>query len=305
MVMIQVRNSPSQRNKHRWRTMEPHKMIGNILVETGIITATTLERALERQKGTSKRIGIVLEEMGVITEEELAEALAKQTGYKSTTGFAQYPFKKELLTLVPDEIAICRMVFPLKRNETTLALAVNDPNDRETIDLLSRQTGLRIMPVLAPRHEIREAVKLHYMSGEVTDAEGRKKILVVEDSPSMVTVLKNTLEEEGYAVVTATDGLEGLKKAMQELPDLIITDALMPKMDGVTMMSTLRSSPETAMIPAILLTSQTAGEEEKKAFEAGFIDFILKPAQPIRVVSRVKRAFQIVESLRNVGGLRP
>jgi PleD family two-component response regulator len=79
----------------------------------------------------------------------------------------------------------------------------------------------------------------------------------------------------------------------------------MPKMDGISMMNALRSTPETATIPAILLTSQTAGEEEKKAFEAGFIDFILKPAQPIRVVSRVKRAFQIVESLKNVGGLNP
>jgi CheY-like chemotaxis protein len=285
------------------KTMDQHMKIGDILVQAGIITAITLERALARQKGTSLRLGIILEEMGVITEKELAEALAKQTGYKSTSGFAKLHFDQELLSLVPEEMAICRMIFPLKRNETTLALAIDDPNDRETLDLLARQTGLRIMPVLAPRHEIREAVKQHYMSGVVTDAGDKKKILVVEDSPSMVAVLKNTLEDEGYVVVTAKDGIEGLKMAMQELPDLIITDDLMPKMDGFTMMKNLRSSPETASIPAMLITSQSAGEEEKKAFDSGFIDFILKPAQPIRVISRVKRAFQLIETLKSVQGL--
>jgi CheY-like chemotaxis protein len=281
------------------------KKIGDVLVEAGIITETTLERALARQRGTSKRLGIVLEEMGVITEEELAEALAKQSGFKSTSGFAHYPFSRDLLDLVPEEMAICRMVFPLKRNETTLALAINDPNDRDTLDLLGRQTGLRIMPVLASRKEIREAVRRHYMPGDATYAGEQKKILAVEDSPAMLTVLRNTLEEEGYLVITAMDGLDGLKKAMQELPDLIITDALMPKMDGMSMMATLRSSPETSAIPAILLTGQTAGEEEKKALESGFIDVIHKPAQPIRVVSRVKRAFQIMESLKNVGSFGP
>lgn len=283
--------------------MDQHIKIGDILVQAGIITAITLERALARQKGTSLRLGMILEEMGVITEKELAEALAKQTGYKSTSGFAHLHFDKELLALVPEEMAICRMIFPLKRNETTLALAIDDPNDRETLDILARHTGLRVMPVLAPRHEIREAVKQHYMTGEVTDAGDKKKILVVEDSPSMVAVLKNTLEEEGYVVVTAKDGIEGLKMAIQEIPDLIITDDLMPKMDGFTMMKNLRSSPETAAIPAILITSQSAGEEEKKAFDSGFIDFILKPAQPIRVISRVKRAFQLIETLKSAQGL--
>lgn len=283
--------------------MEQRKKIGDILVEAGIITQLTLDRALARQAGTSHRIGIILEEMGVITEEELAQALAKQTGCKSTSGFANYSFPKELLGLVPDDIAIGRLVFPLKRNDTTLALATTDPADVETMETISRKTGLRIMPVLAPRHEIQEAVRRHYLAGETTEANGRKKILVVEDSPSMLTVLKNTLEEEGYLVLTAKDGLEGLKLAVRELPDLIVTDATMPKMDGQTMMRNLQGVPETATIPAILLTSKTAAEVEKMAFEDGFMDFITKPAQPMRVASRVKRAFQIMENIRNAGKL--
>jgi PleD family two-component response regulator len=273
------------------------KKIGDILVEAGLISATTLERALTRQKETSRRIGEVLQDMGVITEKELAEGLATQYGFRSSSGFANVSFDKALLALVPEDIAISRLVFPLKKNETTLAVAMDDPWDRETLDLLARKTGLTIMPVLAPLSEIREAVKRNYMGVEITVSSGRKKILVIEDSPSMVTVLRNTLEEEGYQVTVAQDGMEGLKKAMSELPDLIITDAIMPKMDGMTLMKMLRNAPATATIPVILLTSQSAAEAEKKAFEAGFIDYIIKPAPPLRVATRVKRAFQMMENM--------
>ena len=73
----------------------------------------------------------------------------------------------------------------------------------------------------------------------------------------------------------------------------------MPRMDGFGLMRAIKANPETAHIPIILLTSKASGEEEQKALESGFLDFIAKPVQPIRVVSRVKRAFEIIKNMKD------
>lgn len=281
--------------------MNPRKKLGHILVEAGIITTTTLDRALKRQQGTDRRIGAVLESMGVITEQELAEALAKQSGYQTANGFSGFAFEKSLLNLVPDEIAICKMVFPLKRNETTLALAINDPSDTQTIEHLSSTTGLKIMPVLAARREIHEAIKRNYMH-PVEGVKIGKQILVVEDSQAVSLIIKGALEKEGFGVIIAMDGLDALKKALTEKPDLIISDSMMPKMDGYSLMRALKANRDTAGIPVILLTSKASGEDEQKALEMGFLDFVSKPVQPARLTSRVKRAFLLIEKFKQLGG---
>ncbi len=97
--------------------MEKKKQLGELLVEAGIITVKTLERALERQRGTGKRLGIVLEEMGVITEWELADALARQFGFKTAKGFAGYSFPMALLDHVHEDMAVEKVVFPLKAQD--------------------------------------------------------------------------------------------------------------------------------------------------------------------------------------------
>jgi CheY-like chemotaxis protein len=69
-------------------------------------------------------------------------------------------------------------------------------------------------------------------------------------------------------------------------------------MDGFAMLRALQANPSTAGIPAILLTSKASGEDEKRAFDAGFLDFIPKPVQPIRIVSRVKRAIELINAMK-------
>ena len=86
--------------------------------------------------------------------------------------------------------------------------------------------------------------------------------------------------------------------AIAENPDLIICDSVMPRMDGFAMLRAMRANPATSAIPAILLTSKASGEEEQKAFEAGFLDFIPKPVQPIRVITRVKHAFNLLRAMQ-------
>ncbi len=277
--------------------MEKKKQLGELLVEAGIITVKTLERALERQRGTGKRLGIVLEEMGVITEWELADALARQFGFKTAKGFAGYSFPMALLDHVHEDMAVEKVVFPLKAQDGVLALAVTDPFDVTTFDYLSRKSGMKIMPVLATRQEILAAIGNNYLKGGKA-VSGKLKVLVVDDSQSVATIISVALQKEGYSVVEARDGIEGLKMAIAESPDLIICDSVMPRMDGFAMMRAMWANPATSAIPAILLTSKASGEEEQKAFEAGFLDFIPKPVQPIRVVTRVKHAFDLLRAMK-------
>ncbi|AJE03642.1 response regulator [Geobacter pickeringii] len=277
--------------------MDAKKQLGDLLVEAGIITTKTLERALERQRGSGKRLGQVLEEMGVITGEELIDALSKQFSFRTVKGFAEYSFPADLLALVPQDMAVQRLIFPLKLKENMLALAINDPFDQETIDFLAKKNRLQVIPVLATRQELMVAIEKHYLHGKIKDTE-RLKVLVVEDSAPIATIIQVALLKEGYDVLVANDGVEGLKNAVTEKPDLVICDSVMPRMDGFGLLRAMRANPATAEIPLILLTSKATGEDEQRALDAGFIDFIAKPVQPIRIVTRVKRAFELIRKYR-------
>lgn len=273
------------------------KQLGDILVEAGIITTKTLERALVRQKGSGKRLGYVLEEMGVLTEEELVDALARQFDFKTIKNITAYTYPPELLARVPEDLAVMRQVFPLKYKEGMLAVAITDPFDNDTLDFLAKKNNVKIFPVLAIREDILAAIKKYYLHGK-EEKGGVAKILVVDDSQAVATIIKVALEKENYEVFVGNDGLEGLKIALSHKPDLIICDAIMPRLDGFGLKRAIDTNPQTAGIPMILLTSKASGEDEQKALEAGFLDFIPKPVQPIRVISRVKHAFGIIKNMR-------
>ncbi len=273
------------------------KHLGDILVEAEIISKKTLERALARQKEEKKRLGMVLEEMGVITEDELAEALAKQFNFKTIKNFVSHSFSQELLDLLPSDFCMKKLVFPLKQKDTMLAVAITDPFDIETMEMLSRISGYQIIPVISTRREILDAVSRHYLKGQ-TSTDGGDSVLVVEDSTPVATVIQVALAKEGFNVILASDGLEGLKLAVSERPRLIITDSVMPRMDGYGLLRAIKGNPMTADIPVIMLTSKASTEDEQKALEFGFIDFIPKPVQPVRVVSRVKRVLELTKKYK-------
>jgi CheY-like chemotaxis protein len=269
----------------------------DVLVKAGIITGTTLEQALARQKESGKRLGSVLVEMGAITEEVWINALAKECGFKTVTTITAYSFSPELLRLVPEEFAAQHAVFPLKEKDGMLAIAITDPFDSDTLEYLVKKTGLKTIPFLARRDDIMAAIRANYSKGK-TSTGSKQKILVVDDSQSITAIIQVALQKEGYEVFVGHDGLEGLKLAISEKPDLIICDTVMPRMDGFGLLRALKGSPATALIPVILLTAKSGSEDEQRALEAGFLDFISKPVQPIRLISRVKRAFELVQSMK-------
>ncbi len=116
-----------------------------------------------------------------------------------------------------------------------------------------------------------------------------KRVLVVDDNAVIRKLLSHQLEAEGYLVVTAENGLEALKMVAKDKPDLIISDFLMPKMDGLTLIKKLKSQLATRFIPVIMLTAKDELESEVEVIDAGADDYLTKPVAPKRLVAKVKR----------------
>ena len=115
-----------------------------------------------------------------------------------------------------------------------------------------------------------------------------RRVLVVEDSPTIVSVIKYFLEIEGFEVLVAENGLVGLEMAFRERPDVIVSDVNMPGMGGVAMVKALRGDARTAQIRIMMLTSESSVEAETEGLAAGADDYILKPVEPRRLAARVK-----------------
>ncbi len=121
-------------------------------------------------------------------------------------------------------------------------------------------------------------------------SEIRKKILIAEDDSMLLNIVTEKLVQEGFDVIQAKDGLEGLHKALSERPDLILLDILMPKMDGVTMLKKLREDKKSVATPVILLTNVTYGPQIDEAIKHGVQDFMIKTNWKLDdVVAKIKQ----------------
>ena len=113
-----------------------------------------------------------------------------------------------------------------------------------------------------------------------------KKILVVDDEQSIVTLLQYNLEQAGFKVITASDGEEGITKAVDEGPDLVILDLMLPKVDGIDVCKTLRQ--RKIDVPIIMLTAKDEELDKILGLELGADDYMTKPFSPREVIARVK-----------------
>jgi CheY-like chemotaxis protein/MinD-like ATPase involved in chromosome partitioning or flagellar assembly len=114
------------------------------------------------------------------------------------------------------------------------------------------------------------------------------KILIIDDDKNALRMVGYALHKSGYTVIVASDGKEGLEKAKDESPDLIILDIMMPGMDGYEVARRTRSTPETTSIPILMLTAKSQVEDRVAGFEAGADDFISKPVAYAELLARVK-----------------
>lgn len=123
----------------------------------------------------------------------------------------------------------------------------------------------------------------------------RKKILIVEDEHDILQLIKLYLEKEGFHTLSATTGTEGLRQAKQDKPDLVVLDLMLPEIDGLEVCKRLRSAPDTAMLPIIMLTAKAEESDTVIGLELGADDYVTKPFSPKTLVARVKALFRRLE----------
>jgi CheY-like chemotaxis protein len=267
------------------------KMLGEIFLENGIISEATLNRALARSKRLHKKLGATLEEIDLITGEELAWALARQHHCKVISDFARFDYPRELLDIIPVDVAMQSLLFPLKKDGSKLAVAIADPTETKIVDNVAANLGLTLYPFVATRKDIIMAIARHYL-GKESEPPQEKTVLIVEDNKLIHTMMSTILTKEGYRVLVETDGMEGYKTAVAEKPHVVLTDKEIPKLNGYGLLDALQNIPELHSMPVILVTGSPDADEESRAFEKGFFDFIAKPVREVTLVTRVKRAFQ-------------
>ena len=114
------------------------------------------------------------------------------------------------------------------------------------------------------------------------------RILIVDDNPTNLEVLRVRLGAQGYELVTAVDGEDALAKVREFEPDLVLLDVMMPIMDGWDTLKTIKGNEATLNIPVVMVTAKIGEEDRARGLREGATDYICKPFAPREVVQRVK-----------------
>lgn len=137
-------------------------------------------------------------------------------------------------------------------------------------------------------------------------SEGR--VLVIDDQPANVKIIAKRLSVSGYEVLTATNGMDGIRLARESAPDVILLDIMMPEMDGYEVIKRLKQEPETSGVSIVLLTSLDGTEDKVRGLDAGADDFLTKPVNQIELVARIRsltKLKRLHEEIRKAGDLTP
>ncbi len=129
------------------------------------------------------------------------------------------------------------------------------------------------------------------------EKQEKARILLVDDEPGLRKAVQAYLNDEGFDVTTALDGEDGFQKATQIMPDVVITDVMMPRCDGYELLKKLRTDERLGGTPVIFLTAKGMTLDRTQGYEAGVDDYISKPFDPDELVARVKNVVRRQERL--------
>jgi|WetSurMetagenome_2_1015567.scaffolds.fasta_scaffold16575_2 two-component system, OmpR family, alkaline phosphatase synthesis response regulator PhoP len=115
------------------------------------------------------------------------------------------------------------------------------------------------------------------------------KVLIIEDDPATSRLVDYSLRHHGYQVITATNGLEGVKKAKTEAPDLVILDVMLPGIDGYEICHRLRADAATRGLRILMFSAKAQDIDKETGLKVGADDYLTKPAAPAEIVARVER----------------
>ncbi len=118
----------------------------------------------------------------------------------------------------------------------------------------------------------------------------KKRILIVDDEKDLVELLQLRIEAEGFEVDVAYDGEEALSKAKADIPDLIVLDIMMPKVNGFEVCRTLKKNPATQSVKIIMVTAKTREEDRFWGLEAGADEYITKPFDFVHLLGKIKKS---------------
>ena len=112
-------------------------------------------------------------------------------------------------------------------------------------------------------------------------------VLVIDDDPVILELLRVNFEIEGFNVICAKDGEDGLQRAQAERPDVVISDIMMPRRDGLQLLTDLKGDPTTEDLPVILLSGKAQKAEVQQGLDMGADDYITKPFDPLELIDRL------------------
>jgi len=201
------------------------RRLGDLLVAEGLITDEQLGKALAEQKGTTEKLGSILLKLNFLHEEQLIGFLSRQYGIPSIT-LSQLDIDPEVLKLVPDSIAKKYEILPIRRQGTTLTLAMADPTNVFALDDIAFMTNLQVTPVVASQAAIRKAIDRNYepqtavndvltaLSNDTSNLE-----IVEEDSPSKVDVfeLKESADEAPVVKLVNMVLVDAIRKGASDI----------------------------------------------------------------------------------------
>ena len=164
--------------------------------------------------------------------------------------------------------------------------------------ILDLSVAEKIPVVSKPDYETSLIEKEELLDSALEKSDTKKPlILLVEDNEDFLFYLKDNLKMN-YSIIEAQNGLEGWKLAQQRIPDLIVTDIMMPEMDGIELCKNIKSDKNTSHIPVILLTGRTSNKKRVESFELGADDYITKPFSFEILESRIKNLIMQRELIR-------
>lgn len=139
-----------------------------------------------------------------------------------------------------------------------------------------------------------------------TSAGNHRRLLLIDDDPNLILLVKDYLEFRGYEVITAENGREALEVLEQDVPDMIICDVMMPEMDGYSLVSAIRSDPKTSWIPVLFLSAKGQSQDRVKGLNIGADVYMVKPFEPEELVAQVesslKQASRLIQHKDAKGG---
>ena len=125
-----------------------------------------------------------------------------------------------------------------------------------------------------------------------TSTKEHKRLLLIDDDPNLILLVKDYLEFRGYEVITAENGREALDVLEQDLPDMIICDVMMPEMDGYTFVNHVRQNERTSWIPILFLSAKGQSQDRVKGLNIGADVYMVKPFEPEELVAQVEASLK-------------